>query len=113
LTSAISSLSLHDALPIYRFMVYALFPQCTLSIHRIWGLRRQNTVLAIGKSILDRSARMSIGSLCLRYGGGGHPGAGTCQIENTWSDRITNEIVDTLESYEAARLEFAGIPADD
>jgi len=96
-----------------RFMVYALFPQCTLSIHRIWGLRRQNTVLAIGKSILDRSARVSVGSLCLRYGGGGHAGAGTCQIENTWSDRITNEIVATLESYEAARVAFAGVPADD
>src|SRR5690606_33478881 len=88
-----------------RFMVYALFPQCTLSIHRMWGLRRQNTVLAIGKSILDRSARVSVGSLCLRYGGGGHPGAGTCQVENTWADRITGEIIDTLESYEATRLE--------
>jgi nanoRNase/pAp phosphatase (c-di-AMP/oligoRNAs hydrolase) len=90
-----------------RFMVYALYPQCTLSIHRMWGLRRQNTVLAIGKSILDRSAKVSVGSLCLRYGGGGHPGAGTCQVENTWSDRITREIVETLESYEATRLEFA------
>ncbi|MEB2317537.1 MAG: exopolyphosphatase [Pseudomonadota bacterium] len=93
-----------------RFMVYALFPQCTLSIHRMWGLRRQNTVLAIGKSILDRSARMNIGSLCLRYGGGGHASAGTCQIENSWSDRITDEIVATLESYEAARLTVARTP---
>jgi nanoRNase/pAp phosphatase (c-di-AMP/oligoRNAs hydrolase) len=96
-----------------RFMIYALFPQCTLSIHRMWGLRRQNTVFAIGKSILDRSAKMNLGSLCLRYGGGGHASAGTCQVENTWSDRILDEIVRTLESYEAARLAFAGIAGDD
>ena len=39
-----------------RFLIYALFPQCNVSIHVMWGLRKQNTVFAIGKSILDRSA---------------------------------------------------------
>jgi hypothetical protein len=40
-----------------RFMVYALFPQCTVSIHVLWGLKKQNTVLTIGRSIFDRSSR--------------------------------------------------------
>ena len=36
-------------------MIYALFPQCNISIHVMWGLQKQNTVFAIGKSILDRT----------------------------------------------------------
>ena len=31
-----------------RFMIYALFPQCNISIHIMWGLKKQNTVLTIG-----------------------------------------------------------------
>lgn len=65
-----------------RFMVYALFPQCNISIHVLWGLRQQNTVFAIGKSIIDRSSRTNIGALCLEFGGGGHEAAGTCQVPN-------------------------------
>ena len=34
-----------------RFMVYALFPETNISISVLWGLRRSNTVFAIGKSI--------------------------------------------------------------
>ena len=55
-----------------RFVVYALFPQCNISIHVMWGLKQQNTVFAIGKSILDRSSNTNVGELCLSYGGGGH-----------------------------------------
>ena len=42
--------------PTNRFMIYALYPQCNISIHVIWGLRQQNTVFAVGNSILDRSS---------------------------------------------------------
>lgn len=65
-----------------RFMIYALFPETNISIHVMWGLKKQNTVLAIGKSILNRSSNTNIGELCLGYGGGGHLNAGTCQIGN-------------------------------
>jgi nanoRNase/pAp phosphatase (c-di-AMP/oligoRNAs hydrolase) len=54
-----------------RFMIYALFPQCRVSMHVLWGLKRQNTVFAIGKSILDRSSQIDVGEICLSYGGGG------------------------------------------
>ena len=43
--------------PTNRFTLYALFPQCNISIHVLWGLRQQNTVFATGKSILDRSSQ--------------------------------------------------------
>jgi nanoRNase/pAp phosphatase (c-di-AMP/oligoRNAs hydrolase) len=65
-----------------RFMIYALFPAANISIHVMWGVQRQNTVFATGKSILDRSSRTNVGELMLQYGGGGHHAAGTCQVDN-------------------------------
>jgi len=65
-----------------RFMVYALFPQCNISAHVLWGLNQQNTVFAVGKSIFNRSSKTHIGELMLGYGGGGHANAGTCQVDN-------------------------------
>jgi nanoRNase/pAp phosphatase (c-di-AMP/oligoRNAs hydrolase) len=76
-----------------RFMVYALFPQCNISCHVIWGKNRQNTVLAIGKSILNRTSNTNIGKLCLEYGGGGHEAAGTCQIDNLKAEDTLQEII--------------------
>ena len=72
-----------------RFMIYALFPQTNISIHVLWGVQKQNTVFATGKSILDRSSKTNVGELMLQYGGGGHPAAGTCQVDN-------DKAVDTL-----------------
>lgn len=69
-----------------RFMVYALFEQCNISIHQIWGFKQQNTVFAIGKSILDRGSKTNVGELCLKFGGGGHTAAGTCQVDNNMAD---------------------------
>jgi nanoRNase/pAp phosphatase (c-di-AMP/oligoRNAs hydrolase) len=79
--------------PTNRFMVYALFPQCSVSIHVLWGLKQQNTVFAVGKSIIDRSSRTNVGTLMLEYGGGGHEAAGTCQIENGDAARVQQELV--------------------
>nr|WP_241893462.1 exopolyphosphatase [Magnetofaba australis] len=64
-----------------RFMVYALFPQCNISMHIHWGKDRQNIEFAIGKSIFDRSSKTNVGELCLQFGGGGHEAAGTCQVD--------------------------------
>lgn len=86
-----------------RFLIYALFPQCNVSIHVMWGLKQQNTVLAIGKSIVDRSAAVNVGELCLRYGGGGHEAAGTCQIEHSWSERILSEVVRSIQQAATSR----------
>ncbi len=76
-----------------RFIIYALFPQCNISIHVLWGKNKQNTVLATGKSILDRSSKTDIGALMLEYGGGGHHAAGTCQIPNLKSEEALLEII--------------------
>lgn len=76
-----------------RFMIYALFPQTNISIHVLWGVQKQNTVFATGKSILDRSSKTNIGELMLKYGGGGHHAAGTCQVDNDQADEKLQEII--------------------
>ncbi len=76
-----------------RFMIYALFPECNISLHVLWGLKQQNTVFAIGKSILNRSSNTHIGGLCFNYGGGGHLNAGTCQVPNEESEAQLVEII--------------------
>lgn len=81
-----------------RFTIYALFPACNISIHVLWGLKRQNTAFAIGKSIIDRSARTHIGELCLKYGGGGHQNAGTCQVDTADTGRVLAELVAAINA---------------
>lgn len=58
--------------PTNRFMIYALYPQTNISIHAMWGPQQQVAVFATGKSILNRSSKTDIGTLMLKYGGGGH-----------------------------------------
>lgn len=81
-----------------RFMIYALFPQCDISMHVIWGLKQQNTVLAIGKSIFKPATKIKIGDLLLQYGGGGHDAAGTCQIANQSADQVLRDIIKRISA---------------
>lgn len=81
-----------------RFMVYALFPQCNISVHIMWGKDQQNTVFAVGKSILNRTSRTHVGSLMLKYGGGGHEAAGTCQIDNAHANTVRDELIATINA---------------
>jgi nanoRNase/pAp phosphatase (c-di-AMP/oligoRNAs hydrolase) len=76
-----------------RFLIYALYPQCNVSVHVMWGVQKQNTVLACGKSIIDRSSKSEIGPLMLKYGGGGHAAAGTCQVPNDKWEQVLDELV--------------------
>jgi nanoRNase/pAp phosphatase (c-di-AMP/oligoRNAs hydrolase) len=81
-----------------RFIVYALFPQCNISIHVLWGRGRQNTVFACGKSILDRSSATSVGELMLAYGGGGHEAAGTCQVPTPMAPDVLARLVERINA---------------
>ena len=83
-----------------RFSIYALFPQCNISIHQMWGFQKQNTVFATGKSIFDRSCKTHVGELMLKNGGGGHAAAGTCQIDNDKADAALKELVATINANE-------------
>lgn len=96
-------LDLRDEDPIYatnRFTLYALFPQAKVSIHVIWGVKQQNTAFAIGKSIIDRSSTLDVGALCLRYGGGGHIAAGTCQVANAEAEQVLSELIAHISAHD-------------
>jgi nanoRNase/pAp phosphatase (c-di-AMP/oligoRNAs hydrolase) len=82
--------------PTNRFMIYALHPKCNISIHVLWGLKQQNTVFAMGKSIIDRSSNTDVGALMLSYGGGGHEAAGTCQVANADAERVLAELIERV-----------------
>ena len=81
-----------------RFMIYALYPETEISVHVVWGFRKQNTAVMIGKSIVNKASNFDIGALCLAYGGGGHQNAGTCQLEN---DEVDAKLVDILAALNA------------
>jgi nanoRNase/pAp phosphatase (c-di-AMP/oligoRNAs hydrolase) len=81
-----------------RFTIYSLFPECNISIHVLWGKQRQNTVFTIGKSILDRSCTTDVGDLCLRYNGGGHVAAGTCQVPHEDAERVQLELIERINA---------------
>jgi hypothetical protein len=63
-----------------RFLVYALFPQCNVSIRIQWGPDKKFVAVNIGHSILNRTCDVDVGELCRNYGGGGHVGAGACVL---------------------------------
>ena len=79
-----------------RFRIYALFPEAEISVHVVWGFRKQNTAVMIGKSIINKASDFDIGTLCLKYGGGGHHNAGTCQLANDKVDQELPNIVAAL-----------------
>jgi nanoRNase/pAp phosphatase (c-di-AMP/oligoRNAs hydrolase) len=80
-----------------RFMIYALYPETQISVHVAWGFQKQNTAVMIGKSIVNKNSKVNIGDLCLKYGGGGHANAGTCQLDNDAVDRELPNIIAALQ----------------
>lgn len=81
-----------------RFMIYALYPECNVSIHVLWGLQKQNMVFAVGASIVNRSSTLNIGELMLEYGGGGHAKAGTCQVPVEQAKPVLNELIQKINA---------------
>lgn len=81
-----------------RFMIYALFPQTNISIHILWGVQKQNTVFATGKSILDHGSKTNVGELMLAYGGGGHQAAGTCQVDNDQAEATLQALISQINT---------------
>lgn len=79
-----------------RFMIYALYPKCNVSMHVLWGVKRSNTVFAVGKSITNRTSDVNIGELMLRYGGGGHENSGTCQVDHARAEAVLSELIDAI-----------------
>jgi nanoRNase/pAp phosphatase (c-di-AMP/oligoRNAs hydrolase) len=76
-----------------RFTVYALYPEQNISLLVLWGKEKRNVVFTMGHSIVKRGANTDVGSLMLRYGGGGHQKVGTCQVKIEDAERVLAELV--------------------
>ena len=71
--------------PIYtgnRFMIYALYPEQNISAWIVSGKGGKGCSAAVGYSILNRTSDVNVGSLMLKYNGGGHKAVGTCQFSD-------------------------------
>jgi nanoRNase/pAp phosphatase (c-di-AMP/oligoRNAs hydrolase) len=87
---------LRDVDPIYtgnRFLIYSLYPEQNLNLWIVDGRNKQNCPIAVGRSIINRSSKTDVGTLMLKYGGGGHPQVGTCQVAYEDTDQVVSEIV--------------------
>lgn len=62
-----------------RFLIYSLYPEQNLSVWLV-SLRTGGCSVAVGHSIINRTSKLNVGSLMLKYGGGGHEKVGTCQF---------------------------------
>ncbi len=85
--------------PIYsvnRFLVYAIFPSCNVSVH-LAPLDDGQVEIAVGKSILDRSNPTDVGSLMLEHGGGGHMAVGACRVDPEDADDAAAAVIKRLQ----------------
>jgi hypothetical protein len=79
-----------------RFLVYTMFPECNVEMRIFAGLG-DTTVVAVGKSIFNRTCRVNVGELCQKYGGGGHANAATCQLAPDAAEKAIAEIREVLK----------------
>ncbi len=84
-----------------RFLLYSLYPRQNISLQVIWGLHKQNVVFTCGHSIFSRTSTVDVGSLMLRYGGGGHKRVGTCQVAPEDAQTVLAEL---LSEFAAAAI---------
>jgi nanoRNase/pAp phosphatase (c-di-AMP/oligoRNAs hydrolase) len=76
-----------------RHVIYALYPYQNISIRIFDGKDKEFCVFSVGYSILNRTSTVDVGSLMLKYGGGGHKAVGTCQVAYDDAERIRDEML--------------------
>ncbi len=75
-----------------RFLIYSMYPKANISIWVVDGRMKQNCSIAVGHSIINRTSNTNVGSLLLKYGGGGHKQVGTCQVDYDMVDDVISEL---------------------
>ncbi len=91
---------LRNVYPIFsgtRFLVYGLYPEQNISVWIVSGRGGKGCSCAVGYSVVNRTSDVDVGSLMLKYGGGGHKAVGTCQFEDdVMDDQIANLLKDLV-----------------
>ena len=89
--------------PIYsgnRFMIYSMYPEQNISVWIVNGKGGKGCSAAVGYSVLNRTSHVNVGSLMLKYGGGGHMAVGTCQFSDETMDEQLPKLLDELVNYD-------------
>jgi nanoRNase/pAp phosphatase (c-di-AMP/oligoRNAs hydrolase) len=79
-----------------RFLIYTMFPEANIQVRIFDGRKGEFIVCAVGHSIFNRTSKTDVGKLMDRYGGGGHRGAGTCQLPLADAEAKLAEILDQI-----------------
>ena len=81
-----------------RFLEYVLYPDQNISIRIVDGKNRAFAMIGVGHSIINPTADVDVGSLTLKYGGGGHKRVGTCQVPYEDADRVVGEMLAVINA---------------
>ena len=79
-----------------RFLVYSLFPDCTVNVKIIYD-KNNLASIKVGHSILNRNCRVNVGKMLSAFEGGGHPGAGACRFAMEKAPEYLERIVGILQ----------------
>ena len=77
-----------------RFLVYSLFPDCTVNVKILYD--DQLASIKVGHSILNRGCKVNVGTMLSSFSGGGHPGAGACRFPKEKAADYLKRIIDIL-----------------
>jgi len=80
-----------------RFLIYTMYPQANIQVRIFDGRKGEFVVCAVGHSIFNRTSKTDVGKLMDKYGGGGHRGAGTCQLPNAHAETTIRDIVEQIK----------------
>jgi nanoRNase/pAp phosphatase (c-di-AMP/oligoRNAs hydrolase) len=86
--------------PIYtgnRFMIYSMYPDQNISAWIVAGKGGLGCSAAVGYSIINKTCNIDVGSLMLKYGGGGHKKVGTCQFSDENIGNLDNMLKELCE----------------
>jgi hypothetical protein len=81
-----------------RFLEYVLYPQQNISIRIFDAKIKELAMITIGHSILNRTSTVDVGSLTLKYGGGGHRQVGSCQVRYDDADKTVGEMLQVINA---------------
>ena len=88
-----------EAIPVgNRFMEYVLYPEQNISIRITNGKNKAFAMISVGNSIINNTCRINVGSLTLKYGGGGHKRVGTCQVPYEDVDKVVTEMLEVINA---------------
>jgi hypothetical protein len=80
-----------------RFLIYTMFPEANIQVRIFDGRKNEFVVCAVGHSIFNRTSKTDVGRLMSSHGGGGHRGAGTCQLPLDVAEAKLAEIIATVK----------------